>query len=167
MDIYETLENGLRDVALVVNRDHPDTPIIFSHGKGQEPSRSYIVINILSVEQEGGSSTPPILNRANKLDMRVMYTALVQFSFYGSESGKLAHNFIHMINSPFVSEEMSSKNLSILSKTRLRRNPQKRETQWVDAFSFDARFNYIVNSPLSISLLDLDLGKIVVTEYQN
>lgn len=161
MDIYEALENGVRDVALVVNKDHPDTPIIFSYGNGPEPSQSYIVINILSVEQEGGVSTSSLLNRANKLDMRVMYTALVQFSFYGSESGKLAHNFIHMINSPFASGAMSSKNLSILSKTRLRRNPQKRETQWVDAFSFDARFNYIVNSPLDVGWVES-----VVTEYK-
>lgn len=161
MDIYEALENGVRDMALVINKDHTNTPIIFSHGNGPEPSQSYIVINVLSVEQEGGSSTSSLLNRANKLDMRVMYTALVQFSFYGSESGKLAHNFIHMINSPFVSEVMSSKNLSILSKTRLRRNPQKRETQWVDAFSFDARFNYIVNTPL-----DIDWVQSVVTEYK-
>lgn len=162
MDIYEALENGVRDVALVVNKDHPDTPIIFSHGNGPEPSQSYILINILSVEQEGGSSISPLLNRGNKLDMRVMYTSLVQFSFYGSESGKLAHNFIHMINSPFASEVMSSKNLSILSKTRLRRNPQKRETQWVDAFSFDARFNYIVNSPLDVGWVES-----VVTQHQN
>lgn len=162
MDIYKALEDGVREVALVVNKDHPDTPIIFSHGNGQEPSQSYIVVNILSVEQEGGSSTSSLLNRGNKLDMRVMYTALVQFSFYGSESGNLAHNFIHMINSPFVSEVMSSKNLSMLSKTRLRRNPQKRETQWVDAFSFDARFNYIVNSPLDVGWIES-----VVTQYQN
>lgn len=162
MDIYKALEDGVREVALVANRNSPGVEVIFSHSNGPEPSRSYIVINVLSVEQEGRSSTSSLLNRGNKLDMRVMYTTLVQFSFYGSESGKLAHNFIHMINSPLVSEVMSSKNLSMLSKTRLRRNPQKRETQWVDAFSFDARFNYIVNTPLDVGWVES-----VVTEYQN
>lgn len=147
MDIYTSLEDRLWELSNVIS---PDVPVVFGHENGREPSESYLMINVLSIEQEGESSIPALLNRNRKLDVRVWYSTLVQFSFYGSEAGKNAHNFIHLLNAPHAREEMSRSNVAILTKTRLRRNPQRRETEWVDAFSFDARFNYIVNTPLDV-----------------
>lgn len=147
MDIYTSLEDRLWKLSTVIS---PDVPVVFGYENGREPSESYIMINVLSVEQEGESSIPALLNRDRKLDVRVWYSTLVQFSFYGSEAGKNAHNYIHLLNAPQAREEMSRSNVAILTKTRLRRSPQRRETEWVDAFSFDARFNYIVNTPLDV-----------------
>ena len=152
--IYTTLEDGVRSLALAANADHPNVPIIFSHQGGGEPSESYIVINLLSVNQEGHSSTPAMLNRDRKMDVRVMYVALVQFSFYGSKSPSVAHDFLHHLNSPGVVGLMSKYNISIMSKTRLRRNPQKRDSKWVEAFTLDITFNYIVNTPVNVDWVE-------------
>lgn len=161
MNIYTELEDRLWQICSVAKTRFPDTPVIFSHSMGEEPAESYILISTLSVEQEGGGVSPTLLNRGGKLDVRAVYTALVQISFYGSKAGNIAHDFIHMINSPMVKEAMSSRNVAILSKTSLRRNPQRRETKWVESFNFDVRFNYIINTPL-----DIDYVETAVIDYK-
>ena len=147
--IYTRLEDAVRNVALVSNKNHTSTPIIFSHQPGAEPTTSYVVINILSVEQQGKAATPALLNRSSKLDIRVMYNTLIQFSFYGDDAGAIAHDFYHLFNSPETLESMSKNSVALLSKTRLRRNPQRRDTRWVESFNFDATFNYIINTPIT------------------
>lgn len=155
MDIYTTLEDKLWDIAFVAMREFPEVPIVFSfENEGEEPTESYIMINVLDMQQVGHSSTSSQLNQANKMDMRTVYNTLVQFSFYGSKAGQYSHSFMNMLNSPFVLEEMSRRNLAVQTKTRMRRNPQKRETEWVNAFSFDVRFNYIINTPLDVDWVE-------------
>lgn len=145
--IYRKLEDGLRDVSLVANKNFPSTPLIFSHQNGSEPSQTFISINILRVEQQGRSSIAGRMNSNGTLDVRVVYEALVQFSFLGNDAGEIAHDFIHYCNSPETLIAMSGHNMALLRKTSLRRNPQRRDTQWVESFNFDATFSYIVNTP--------------------
>ena len=145
--IYEKLENAVRDVSLLANKNHPDTPVIFSHQNGSEPPQTFISVNLLRVEQQGKSSIAGRLNRDDTLDVRVVYDALVQISFLGDEAGKIAHDFLHYFNSPETLEAMSKHKVALLRKTSLRRNPQRRDTRWVESFNFDATFNYIVNTP--------------------
>ena len=147
--LYTQLEDAVRAVALIANTNNSSTPIIFSHQPGSEPATSYIVINVLAIDQIGGSSISALLNKNNKTDVRVVYEALVQFSFYGPASGKISNDFYHLLNSPSALEAMSKENIALMRKTRLRRNPQRRETQWIDSFNFDTTFNYIVNTPVT------------------
>lgn len=156
MSIYSTLRPAIRNVALVANSEYPLMQINYSHSNGTEPVDSYVSINILDIQQIGHHSTPA-LTRANEvLDIRAVYEVMVQFSFFGSLAGDAAHSFTQRINNnPLVFEELSKQKLGILRKTTLRRNPQKRDTKWVEAFNMDITFSYIVNTPQLVDVVEI------------
>lgn len=156
MSIYSTLRPAIRDVALVANIDYPTMPVVYSHQNGSEPAETYMTINILNVDQIGHHSTPA-LTRANEiLDVRVAYEVMVQFSFFGSLAGDAAHDFTQRINNnPLVFEELSKNKLGIMRKTNLRRNPQKRDTKWVESFNMDITFSYIINTPQLVDVVEI------------
>lgn len=154
--IYTMLEDAIRNVALVANSEYPLIPINFSHNNGTEPVDSYVSINILDLQQIGHHSTPA-LTRANEiLDVRVVYEALVQFSFFGTQAGNAAHAFTQRINNnPLVFEELSKQKLGVMRKSTLRRNPQRRDTTWVEAFNIDVTFSYILNTPQQVDVVEI------------
>lgn len=156
MSIYSDLRDAIRDVALVANTDYPTMPVVYSHQNGSEPAETYMTINILNIDQIGHHSTPA-LTRANEiLDVRVAYEVMVQFSFFGSSAGDAAHGFTQRINNnPLVFEELSKNKLGIMRKTNLRRNPQKRDTKWVESFNMDITFSYIINTPQRVDVVDI------------
>jgi len=156
MNIYSQLRPAIREVALVAGSDFPSMLYIYSHMNGSEPVASYASINILDVQQIGHHSTPALTRENKILDIRVVYEVMVQFSFFGSSAGDAAHSFTQRINNnPLVFEELSKQKLGIMRKTTLRRNPQKRDTKWVEAFNMDITFSYIVNTPQEVDVVEV------------
>lgn len=156
MSIYSTLRPAIRSVALVANSEYPTMPTIYSHQNGLEPAESYLSINILDVQQIGHHSTPALTTATEILDVRVVYEVMVQFSFFGSLAGDAAHSFTQRINNnPLVFEELSKQKLGIMRKSTLRRAPQKRDTQWIEAFNIDITFNYIVNTAQPVDVVEI------------
>lgn len=147
MAIYSDVRAAIRKGALVALSEFPTAPIIFSHEGGTEPAASYVVVNILSIEQQGHHSTSSQTTADFKLNARVVYEVMCQLSFVGSLSGDMAQSFTQRINnSPLVREALTKNNLGFMRKSQIRRAPQKRDTKWVEYHNLDATFNYIVNS---------------------
>lgn len=145
--IYTDLRAAIRKAALAALKEFTNPIVIFSHENGPEPSVSYVVVNILNIEQQGHHSTSTQTTTDYKLDVRVVYEVMVQFSFIGSLSGDMAQSFTQRINNVPVSREALTKNnLGFMRKSQIRRAPQKRETHWVEYHNVDATFNYIVNT---------------------
>jgi hypothetical protein len=155
MTLYSTLRTALRNSALVALSEYPTSPVIFSHGPGGEPAESYVVINILSINQVGGHSTSTQTNTDEELSIRVPYEALVQLSFVGSSSGNMAYSFNQRINNnPLVLEELSKNKLGVMRKSQVRRAPQKRDTQWVEYHNMDVTFSYFVNTQQLVDVVE-------------
>jgi hypothetical protein len=147
MPIYTDVRKAIRLGALAALSEYPTTPVIFSHNNGTEPAESYVVINILNIEQQGHHSTSAQTRTDYKLDVRVVYEVMVQFSFVGSLSGDMSQSFTQRINNVPVSREALTKNnLAFMRKSQIRRAPQKRDTKWVEYHNLDVTFNYIVNT---------------------
>lgn len=145
--IYTDLRVSIRKAALAALSEFTNPIVIFSHENGPEPSVSYVVVNILNIAQQGHHSTSTQTTTDYKLDVRVVYEVMVQFSFIGSLSGDMAQSFTQRINNVPVSREALTKNnLGFMRKSQIRRAPQKRETHWVEYHNVDATFNYIVNT---------------------
>jgi hypothetical protein len=98
MPIYTDVRKAIRLGALAALSEYPTTPVIFSHNNGTEPAESYVVINILNIEQQGHHSTSAQTRTDYKLDVRVVYEVMVQFSFVGSLSGDMSQSFTQRIN---------------------------------------------------------------------
>lgn len=153
MAIYSDVRKAIRRAAIGSLLDFfPDTVtqdkyIVFSNSNGTEPADSYVVINILNIEQQGHHSTSSQTTADFKLNVRVVYEVMVQFSFVGSLSGDMAQSFTQRINNvPASREALTKNNLGFMRKSQIRRAPQKRDTKWVEYHNLDATFNYIVNS---------------------
>lgn len=160
MSIYSEVRSAVRHGAWSTLKeiyiDEATAPIIFSHLSGAEVDESYVVINILSVNQIGHHQTSTLTNLANQLSIIANYELNVQFSFCGSEAGNLATTFSQRINNnPIVWEAFRKNKLGIMRKTQLRRAPQKRDTQWVDFFNMDVTFSYAAHTLQEIEVIDV------------
>lgn len=147
MSIYNDLGDGLITVAESALSEFANPIVILSHQNGTEPSKTYCVINVLSIEQQGHHSTSTQTTSDFKLNVRVVYEVMAQFSFIGSNSGDMAHSFTQKINNtPLVRESLTKNNLGFMRKSQVRRAPQKRDEEWVEYHNVDVSFNYIVNT---------------------
>lgn len=146
MSAYADVRKGLRNVALSALSDFTSPVVIFSNLNGSEPAESYVVVNILSIIQQGRGRYSILTNTVDEVSVSSVYEVLCQYSFVGSQSGDMIQSFDHMLNSPIVLEEISRNNLGLMRKSPVRRSPQKRDTQWTEYCNMDLTFNYIVNT---------------------
>lgn len=162
MAVYSDVRKAIRLGAIAALSDFPTTPVLFSHLAGTEPAESYVVINILSIEQQGHHSTSTLANANETLTFQVAYEIFVQFSFVGSLSGDMSQSFTQNINNnPLTRLELQRNKLGLMRKSQIRRAPQKRETKWVEYHNLDVTFNYIV---ITDQLVDVVEGVVIADE---
>lgn len=167
--IYTDVRKAIRKAAIGSLLDFfPDTvsqdkAIIFSNSNGSEPAESYVVINILSIEQQGHHSKSSLLTGDDKLVFQVAYEIMCQFSFIGNLSGDLAQTFTQNINNnPLSLEEVKVQKLGLMRKSQIRRAPQKRDTKWVEYHNMDVTFNYVV---ITSQLVDVVEGVVIEENF--
>lgn len=157
--IYTDVRAAIRKGALAALSEYPTTPVIFSHNNGTEPAESYVVVNVLSIEQQGHHMTSTLTNVDEELSIQAAYECLVQFSFIGSLSGDMAQSFTQRINNnPVALEELKKQKLGLMRKSQIRRAPQKRDTKWVEYHNMDVTFNYVV---ITNQLVDVVEGVVI------
>lgn len=155
MPIYSDVRKAIRLGAIAALSEYPTTPVIFSHGSGTEPAESYVVVNILNIEQQGHHITSTLTDTTEHLSIQVQYEILCQFSFIGSLSGDLAQSFTQRINNnPVALEELKKQRLGLMRKSQIRRAPQKRDTKWVEYHNMDVTFNYTVNTNQLVDIVE-------------
>lgn len=158
MNIFTTVRTAIKNVSLVALNEFPTPLLIYSHSNGNEPTGSYVVLNILSVEQQGHHSSSG-LSKANGLDYELSVTAAyevnAQLSFVGSQSGEMAYSFYQRINNnPLVFEELARNKLGIMRKSQVRRAPQKRDTTWVEYHNLDVTFSYHIVTKQVVDIVE-------------
>ena len=158
MNIFTTVRTAIKNVSLVALNEFPTPLLIYSHQNGNEPAGSYVVLNILSVEQQGHHSSSG-LTKANGLDYELSVTAAYevtcQLSFVGSQSGEMAYSFYQRINNnPLVFEELARNKLGVMRKSQVRRAPQKRDTTWVEYHNLDVTFSYHIVTKQVVDIVE-------------
>lgn len=144
MSLYSDLEQAIRNTAKLALIEYPTTRVMFSHNNTTEPDESYVVINILEIRQIGRHSTSSKLDSNNTLSTQVSYEVMVQFSFLGSLSPEMSHEFTQRLNNNYlVLDSMKKNKVKMMRKSSVRRIPQLRDTEWVDNFNIDVTFSYI------------------------
>lgn len=162
MAIFTDLQEAIRLSVIASLPEHPTTLVKFSHDNGPEPSSSYVVINVLNIEQQGHHSTSTLVNTDETLTFQVAYEIMCQFSFIGSLSGEMSQSFNNNINNnPLTRLELSRNKLGFMRKSQIRRAPQKRDTKWVEYHNIDVTFSYIV---VTNQLIDSVDGVVIADE---
>lgn len=154
MPIYTDVRQAIRKGALAALSEYPTAPVIFSHTNGTEPAESYVVINILQIEQVGKGYTSTLVNELDELTIQANYNVYVQFSFIGSQSGEMSQSFTQRLNNVLFREELIRNNLGLRTKTNIRRAPQKRDTKWVEYHNMDVVFTYAVNTQQIVDVVE-------------
>ena len=160
--IYTDVRAAIRKGALAALSEFTTPIVIFSHENGPEPSVSYVVVNILNIEQQGHHSTSTLANANETLTFQVAYEVMCQLSFIGSLSGDMSQSFTQNINNnPLTRLELQRNKLGLMRKSQIRRAPQKRDTKWVEYHNLDVTFNYIV---ITDQLVDVVEGVVIADE---
>lgn len=150
--------------------EYPETQVIFSHQNGLEPNASYGVINILGVDQVGFRSEATfLLDEGDILETVTHYKLQVQISFVGTATSDIAQAFRHgMVNDRRCFETLLRANFGILDRGQIRRIPQKRESDWVDAYNMDFSFSFAVNTRFTYDWIEyVDFEGIVIHREPN
>lgn len=162
MSIYSDVRANIRKGAIAALSEYPTTPVIFSHSNGTEPAESYVVVNLLNIEQQGHHSTSTLATEDEELIFQVAYEIMCQFSFVGSLSGDMSQSFKQNINNnPLTRLELQRNNLGFMRKSQIRRAPQKRDTKWVEYHNMDVTFSYVVTTN---QLVDVVEGVVIADE---
>ena len=154
MSIYSDVRASIRKGALVALSEFTNPQVIFSHSNGTEPAESYVVINILQIEQVGKGYTSTLVNELDELTIQANYNIYAQFSFVGSKSGEMSQVFTQQLNNVLVREELQRNSLNLRTKTNIRRAPQKRDTKWVEYHNMDVVFTYAVNTQQIVDVVE-------------
>lgn len=148
--IEDNLYLSIRSILDILG--YPEVLVVHSNVNSLEPSKTYCVIDILDTSQSGrtneasyiASETP---DGVDMLESMTHYILLTQISFIGTNAGDVSHDFRHNIsNNRVCFEEIQKKSFGLLSKSNLRRNPQKRETQWVNSFNMDMSLSFAIRT---------------------
>lgn len=170
MSIYSLVRPAVRKVAVKCLEEffptstQQNSGVIFSHSNGTEPNKPYVTVNILNVEQQGHGSASSLTNPDKELSVNASYEVMVQYSFFGSTAGDMAMHFNQRINNnPVVLEEAARNKLGFMRKSQLRRNPQKRDTQWIDSYNMDVTYSYIANTQQIVDVIEVAIMEDVLT----
>lgn len=160
--IYSDVRKAIRLAAIGALTEFPAVPVIFSNSGGTEPAESYVVVNILSITQQGHHNTSTLATEDEELIFQVAYEVMTQMSFIGSLSGDMSQSFTQNINNnPLTRLELQRNKLGFMRKSQIRRAPQKRDTKWVEYHNVDVTFNYVITTN---QLIDVVEGVVIADE---
>lgn len=166
-NLFTQLRANIRKVVITALSEYPNAvnTTIFSNSNGSEPAESYVVINILSITQQGHHVTASKLDSQNRQATQAAYEILCQISFIGSESGDMSHSFNQRINNNYkVFEDLKRNKLGIMRKSNVRRAPQKRDTKWVEYHNMDVTFSYIAVTQDVVDIIEAVVVEDVITD---
>lgn len=132
--------------------------VIFANQGGLEPEHTYCLINILDKKRMGGvdeSQLSPVEGEEAELTYTNHYILCTQISFIGRDSGEVIGVFEDSVfSSRNCLEMLQRNNLGAIRQSKSRRNPQKRETTWVDCYNIDLDLSFAIQSKEEIDWID-------------
>lgn len=125
---------------------YPDTKVIRAHQSGLEPKNTYCVIHVLDHEQIGKVSEATYLTKEeNLIYSTAFYNVNTQISFIGEQASDVGFDYAHNIkNNKRILEEYQRSGFAVTQRSSARKQPQARETKWVDAVNIDLSFSFSV-----------------------
>ena len=153
MNIYDEVGKAAqRAITTTLTRLGYSSPlVIFKNQNAPEPNKTYCAIYIINNSEKGRATKALFLQDVvgdpdvGKHYAQQHFDATLQVTFVGLDSGGMALDLKQALRSSVLtSEDFLKENLSFVSATDVRSNPQLRETRWVDSFNFDLRLGYSV-----------------------
>jgi len=161
MSTITDLQDGIRNLCIQSLLEYFPTKtaqnkgVIFSHMSGAEPSTPFVAINVLDIRQVGGKVQSSKMRLDETISFQVPYEIMVQFSFSGSTAGDMAQEFTQNINNNvLVIDQYKGRKIGVMRKSNIRRIPQLRDTKWVEYYTQDVTFSYILVTKQAVDVIE-------------
>lgn len=130
---------------------YTDIDVIYANEDVLEPEKTYCIINILDYNQTGGVNEATFMHPdSDILESVTHYNIFTQFSIIGKRANVVAPDFRHnVVNNRRCREEFLKENFGMLTRSKLRNIPQKRDTEWVPCFNMDINLSFAINTKQS------------------
>lgn len=149
MNIYQDLEDSLYDLVIGL---FPTWTIIFAYANCEEPTTSYVAIDVRKIESVGREYTShkgeinPLTNDAITITLQDNLVQ-VRFEFIGkyddnTTTAEMAHQLELALRTPRGFELMKISRVALHKKLSIRRLPQKRDTDMYMIYQLDCTFAY-------------------------
>lgn len=149
MKLVEVIEDSLYESfkSILVRTGHKNTQVVFDKENGLEPKNTYLVISILDRESQGRTNRSTFLTKDAEMWWMEHFTLCLQLTFVGKSASSIAWDVDDSLPASInFLEEFQKRNLGYLSKSKLRRNPQPRESGWMDAWALDIDLSFAIQS---------------------
>jgi hypothetical protein len=153
LSVYDDLGSRVQRAltATLTRLGYASPLVIYKHQNAPEPNKSFVAIHILLNRKEGRSTKAIFLQDVvdnedvGRHYAQQHYKALLQLSFVGAESGDMAFDLDAALSgSVSTQEDFLKEDISLISHSDARSNPQLRETRWVDGFTMDLNLGFSV-----------------------
>jgi hypothetical protein len=145
---YEPLLDEVHDSfrAAFDRMGHSKVAIIYSDMNTLEPKGTYCTISPLQISQIGKRDESTLIEPTTEtITTSTHFKLYLQLMFTGDNAGSVATHIQHsLMNNRRAFDEFHKRNISVLNKTDIRRNPRLRETKWVDNFAFDLNLTFSI-----------------------
>lgn len=146
--VIQIVEDLTRDVFIEIldAEGFSDIEVIFDATGGLEPEKTYIVINTLLRRRTQRADKATFLEYDTDLMYwKEHYNWHFQLSIIGREAVAVAEVLDESLPANQVHKErLLRRDLAFMSKSQLNRNPQKRESGFVELWNLDLEINYSV-----------------------
>ena len=141
--IYLSLERYLRVTG------NEDIQILNSHMNALEPDKTYVVFTLLNLEQIGSGSESIRVDRDDETLQSISHHhGEVQIQVIGEKSSDIAGLLSWGLgNDRRAYDSFAYNKIRVFNIPKnIRRAPQKRDTQWVEGYSFDFKISLSLNT---------------------
>lgn len=149
MSLYRIIEDSLYDCFkhALIHTGHRNTQVVFDRQNGLEPKNTYMVISILDRKSNGRTNRSTFLTEDAEMWWTEHFTLQIQLTFVGKSAAEIGWDVDDSLPASIkFLEEFQKRNLGYMSKTKLRRNPQPRETGWTEAWVMDMTLSFAIQS---------------------
>lgn len=144
MSLYSLVKDKLIDVMEGALYEYPSANVKFSHQNDPTPEGTYLVANIMDMEQIGKTEKSTLMTENEEVEYITRFSILVTFSCEGNQSGDVVYSFYErLMNTDASNEANKLAYLSLMDKTSVRRIPiNMGSNKWREYFNFVARFHF-------------------------
>lgn len=163
MNIYTQLENKfVLSLETIFEKLNIDCIPIVAQQNGLEPRKDYCAIKALNIQRIGRADKSSMAHDIGPdgeprfVEYHVnQYEATIQLMFVGSNSGDFSMEYFDQFSGNTVIREVYQRNdIAPRRLTQVRRNPQLRESKWIDSFAMDIVVGFAVKTVQDIEWAD-------------
>lgn len=138
MGMMSSIEDSMFDAVKAIT-GYDDNHIIWANRNVPEPNGTHVAMRHVHLNPMSGSNISTLVQDGKQRTFQD-HEWYLQFTFVGDNAADDVMEFASRLNSPYLTEEFTKRNISFLRKTHARSVPKMRETEYVQCWNMECFF---------------------------